>query len=215
MQYDEAYRTTENYFGAEPERLLKDHYHRIGMSGRVLDLGVGQGRHALFLARKGYSVDALDPSKVAVEAVSAVATKEGFPIHTWQCGFDTFVPQTDFYSGILIFGLIQILSWEAIDLLLEKINSWTREGSIVFARAFTIADPSFARTRDSQEWISLVKNSFTDGRGHFRTYLEAEEMPRLFGDFKVIYHWEGLGPEHRHADGPLERHAEVEGIFQR
>jgi tellurite methyltransferase len=80
MQYDKTYGRVEHYFGDQPEELLKDHYHRINKTGRVLDLGVGQGRHALFLARKGYSVDAIDPSKVAVELVSAAAAKEHLPI---------------------------------------------------------------------------------------------------------------------------------------
>ena len=35
------------------------------------------------------------------------------------------------------------------------------------------------------------------------------------GEFEVIDHWEGLGPEHRHANAPPEQHAEVEGIFRK
>jgi tellurite methyltransferase len=215
MQYDETYSKTENYFGSEPEALLRKHHHLLDKSRRVLDLGAGQGRHALFLARQGFEVDALDPSNVAIETVSAMAARENFDIRTYQSSFETFEPETDFYSGILIFGLIQILSWESIELLLEKIQSWTRTGSLLFARAFTTKDPSFSRTRRSPEWNPSGKNSFTNERGHFRTYLEEREILSLFGDFEVIDHWEGLGPEHRHANAPPERHAEVEAVFQR
>lgn len=215
MKYDDVYRKTEDYFGAEPVALLRNHYHRLNKSQRILDVGTGQGRNALFLAREGFVVDAIDPSKVAIDTVSAMAAQEGLPIRTYQCGFDRFVPQTDFYWGILIFGLIQILSWESIECLLAKIKSWTRARSIVLARTFTTADPSFKRTRSSREWKSNGKNSFADGQSHFRTYLEAGEILDLFGDFKVIYHREGLGPKHRHANHPPEQHAEVEGVFQR
>ncbi|MCK4597643.1 methyltransferase domain-containing protein, partial [bacterium] len=215
MNYDRTYSKTENYFGTQPETLLRNFYHRLDRSKRVLDLGVGQGRHALFLAREGFAVDAIDPSEVAIESVSALIDREKLPIRTFQCGFENFVPQTDFYGSILIFGLIQILSWESIDLLLEKVKSWTRAGSIVLVRAFSTADPSFARTRDSREWKAGGKNSFTDGQARFRTYMEPGQLPVLFGDYKVIYHREGLSPWHRHADRPPERHAEVEGVFQR
>jgi tellurite methyltransferase len=215
MRYDEVYSKTKSYFGAEPEPLLKDHLHLLDTSHRILDIGAGQGRHTLFLAREGFEMDALDPSKVAIETVSAMAEKENLDIRTYQCRFETFEPETDFYSGILIFGLVQILSWESIDLLLEKILSWTRTGSLVFARAFTTKDQSFARTRRSREWKPSGKKSFTDERGHFRTYLKEGEILSLFGDFEVIYHWEGLGPKHRHSDGPFEQHAEVEAVFQR
>jgi cyclopropane fatty-acyl-phospholipid synthase-like methyltransferase len=215
MEYDQTYRNTENYFGKEPEPLLKNHLHLLDKSHRILDLGVGQGRHSFFLARQGFQVDALDPSGVAIEKVSARAAQEGLSIRTFQSGFESFVPPTDFYSGILIFGLIQILPWEAIELLLHKIKEWTRVGSLVFIRAFTTSDRSFAHTLQSQEWSTIGRNSFADGHGKFRTYLEPDEILDLLGDYKPIYHWEGLGPEHRHADGPTERHAEVEAIFQR
>jgi tellurite methyltransferase len=215
MRYDETYTRTEDYFGTEPEALLENYYHRLDKSGRILDIGVGQGRHALFLARKGFTVDAIDPSKVAIETVSGRTTEEGLSIRTYRCEFDAFAPQIDPYSGILIFGLIQILSWESIQLLLEKVKAWTRARSLVFVRAFSIEDSSFERTRRSEEWKPSGKNSFADGHGHFRTYLEAGEILKLFDDYQVIYHWEGLGPEHRHGDGPPERHAEVEAVFQR
>jgi hypothetical protein len=107
------------------------------------------------------------------------------------------------------------LSPASIQLLLEKVKAWTRTRSIVFIRAFSTQDPSLQRTRRSRKWKSCGKNSFEDGRNHFRTYLEPGEILRLFDDYRTIYHWEGLGPEHRHGDGPSERHAEVEAVFQR
>jgi len=37
-------------------------FHNLAPRGRALDLAAGSGRHALFLARQGYRVDALDIS---------------------------------------------------------------------------------------------------------------------------------------------------------
>jgi cyclopropane fatty-acyl-phospholipid synthase-like methyltransferase len=213
MSYDETYKNTKNNFGAEPELVLRNYYRRINKSKPVLDIGAGQGRNAFFLAREGYIVDAIDPSKVATETISAIAAQERLSIHTHQCGFDKFVPQVDFYSGILIFGLIQILSWEDINLLLEKVKHWTRKRSLIFITGFTIADSSF--TRYSQIWKTIGKNSFADEQGNLRTYLEAGEILNLFNEYEVVYHWEGIGPEHRHGNSPIERHAMVEAAFQR
>jgi cyclopropane fatty-acyl-phospholipid synthase-like methyltransferase len=213
MPYDETYRKTKDAFGAEPEVILRKFYRRIDRTEPVLDIGAGQGRNALFLAREGFTVDAIDTSKVAIETISAIAKKEGLPIRTGQCGIDEFVPETDFYAGILIFGLIQILSWEELGLLLEKIRSWTRKGSLVFVTGFTVADPSFARY--SQTCKAIGKNSFAGERGDLRTYLDAGEILNLFSEYEVVHHWEGMGPEHRHGDSPLERHAIVEAVFRR
>jgi tellurite methyltransferase len=149
MSYDETYKNTKNVFGTEPELLLRNHYRGMSESKPVLDVGVGQGRNALFW-REGFTVDAIDPSRIAIETVSAVAIQEALPIRTYQCDFATFVPSTDAYSGILVFGLIQILSWSAIEVLLDKLRHWRTEGSLLFVTAFTVADASFAD--DSLKW---------------------------------------------------------------
>jgi tellurite methyltransferase len=213
MSYDETYKNTNNVFGTEPELLLRNHYRGMNKSQPVLDIGVGQGRNALFLAREGFTVDAIDPSRIAIETVTALATQEALPIRTYQCDFATFVPPTDAYSGILVFGLIQILSWNAIEVLLDKLRHWTTEGSLVFVTAFTVADVSFADY--SRKWKPLGKNSFGDGWENVRTYLEPGELLRLFGEYAVLHHWEGTGPEHRHGTGTLERHAMAEVVLRR
>jgi cyclopropane fatty-acyl-phospholipid synthase-like methyltransferase len=185
----------------------------MNKSKPVLDIGAGQGRNAFFLAREGFMVDAIDPSKVATETISALATNEKLPIHAYQSSYSEFVPQTDFYSGILIFGLIQILSWEGIDLLRAKVKQWTRKGSLVFITGFTVGDASFSRY--SQIWKTIGKNSFAGEPGNLRTYLEAGEILDLFNEYKVVHHWEGMGPEHRHGNNPIERHAMTEVVLQR
>jgi cyclopropane fatty-acyl-phospholipid synthase-like methyltransferase len=213
MSYDDTYANTKNNFGEGPEPILRSFYRRMNKSKPVLDIGAGQGRNAVFLAREGFTVDAIDPSKVATETISDMATHEKLPIHAYQSSFGEFVPQTDFYSGILIFGLIQILSWEDIDLLREKIKQWTGEASLVFITGFTVADASF--TRYSQTWKAIGKNSFAGEPGNLRTYLEAGEILDLFNEYEVVHHWEGMGPEHRHGNSPIERHAMTEVVLQR
>ena len=213
MQYDKEYSSIENLFGIEAEKILKDYYHKINKSLPVLDLGAGQGRNSLFLARKGFIVDAVDPSKAGIEIIAAKAKKEGLLIRTHQCNFNEFIPPIDSYSCILIFGLIQILSRETIELLLAKISEWTEKGSFIFITGFTTLDASYKKY--AEKWNKIGMNSFADGDSDIRTYLEPNEILSLFHDYKVIYHREGMGHKHRHGDSPIEQHAMAEAIFQR
>jgi SAM-dependent methyltransferase len=48
--------------------------------GRALDLAAGQGRHALWLARRGWTVTAVDFSAVGVERGMRDAAAEGLPV---------------------------------------------------------------------------------------------------------------------------------------
>lgn len=213
MQYDKEYSSVENLFGIEAEKILKDYYHKINKSLPVLDLGAGQGRNSLFLARKGFTVDAVDPSKAGIDIISTQAEKENLAIHTYRCNFNEFIPPIDSYSCILIFGLIQILSRETIELLLAKITEWTEKESLVFITGFTTLDTSYKKY--AEKWKKIGMNSFADGDSDIRTYLEPNEILSMFHDYKVIYHREGMGRKHRHGDSPIEQHAMAEAIFQR
>lgn len=76
--YDSYYQT-ENLFG-EPYPELIDFYDSFPEKGRLLDLGCGQGRDAIALARLGYEVLGIDFSNVGIEQLNAIAKKENLPL---------------------------------------------------------------------------------------------------------------------------------------
>ena len=63
--YDEYYQT-EDLFG-EPLPELFELYSKELVPGKLLDLGCGQGRNAIPLAKIGYNVTGLDYSNVGIE----------------------------------------------------------------------------------------------------------------------------------------------------
>ncbi|MHC4943337.1 MAG: class I SAM-dependent methyltransferase [Planctomycetota bacterium] len=213
MEYDNIYRDHKDYFGAEPDPLLNTYWSRLDQSRLVLDIGAGQGRNTFFLARQGIKVEALDPSRVAMEKIKKSAAQAGLSIQTHACGFHEFKPKRKDFGGLLAFGLVQVLTWNSILNLIERLRRWSSKGSLVFITAFSTEDDSFARW--SKECKRKGKNSYLDMHGNVRTYLEPKEILDLFPDFKVVHHWEGLGEEHSHGDGPKERHARIEAIFER
>lgn len=212
MEYDNLYKDCNEYFGIEPDSLLSDHWQALDRRLPVLDLGAGQGRNSFFLAEKGLSVEALDYSPVGTARIKEVAEHHGWPVRAITASFDDFTPQ-DKYGGILLFGLVQLLTWEQIDLLMQHLKTWTAMEGLVFITAFARSDPTYQRW--SRECKPVGAHSFIDLHGNIRTYLEDGQVLDLFNGYEVVHHWEGLGPEHRHDNEPPERHARVEGIFRR
>lgn len=145
MTYNETYKKTENVFGSEPEVILEKYIHKIDKTRPVLDIGIGQGRNSFYLAKEGFQVDGIDLSEVAVKEVSRISEKENHSINVYQKSFDNYIPKNSPYSAILVFGLIQILDWDSIHLLLDKIDEWTERGSVVFITAFTIKDDTYKK----------------------------------------------------------------------
>ena len=212
-RFDKRYAETQYVYGKEPEQILVDHYKLMDNSQVVLDVGAGQGRHSIFLAENGYAVEALEPSEIGLKQIETIATKNNLPIFLTHGDTDSFEPKTDCYGGVLLFGILQILKREQIDSLLTNIKQWTDSDSYVFVTAFTVDEPSFAKHLKSDKTIG--RNSFEDSTGFIRTYLEKDELKKLFADWEVIYYKERLTPPHHHGDGNEHQHALAEAVFKR
>jgi SAM-dependent methyltransferase len=215
VDFDQLYRSSRHYFGPEPNELVIQYYQLMDRTLRVLDLGAGQGRNSLFLARRGYGVDAVDPSRVAADSVTAAAEQENLDIRVYPCGFEAFTPQAGGYGGILVLGLIQLLSWDSIDRLMSDVRDWSLPGALVLTMTFTVDDPTHERFSHSPQWAAAGPNSFVHSQEGSRTFLEPGQLRRLFAGFEVLHYQEGLGREHRHGDGKVARHVWAEGVFRR
>ncbi|MBN1253517.1 MAG: class I SAM-dependent methyltransferase [Bacteroidales bacterium] len=211
--FDSAYIKDKHYFGDEADVLLKNHYKLLNKNDKILDIGIGQGRNALFLIEKGFIVDGVDPSIVGIEALKKLAYKDKLKLELFNTDFKNFNPKEAEYSGILIFGLIQLLSEKDIKELAKKTKKMLNESGLIFLTGFSKKDESFKP--NSSNWTKINEYSYTDNNNNFRTFLDADELLKYFKHFNVIYKWEGLGQKHRHNDGPLEQHHYFELILQK
>jgi SAM-dependent methyltransferase len=94
-KWDERYRDGAYERRTHPTALLSAWIDRLPR-GRALDVACGAGRNALFLAAKGYAVDAVDISAVALERGRADAARLALDVR-WLCidlddGFEDSLP---------------------------------------------------------------------------------------------------------------------------
>jgi SAM-dependent methyltransferase len=76
-----------------PSALLRKWLPRLGSESaepRAVDIGCGAGRNSLYLARKGWSVAALDISQVALDRLAASAAEERLPIVCSQADLESY-----------------------------------------------------------------------------------------------------------------------------
>jgi SAM-dependent methyltransferase len=81
QEWDERYAGTELVWSAEPNRFVAEEVADLP-PGRAVDLGAGEGRNAIHLAKLGWEVTAVDFSQVALDKGRAVA--DDLPIR-WEC----------------------------------------------------------------------------------------------------------------------------------
>jgi SAM-dependent methyltransferase len=91
----------------------------------ALDLAMGEGRNAFFLAQKGFSVTGLDISKVAIEHAQATAKEKGLVIETIQA--DLF----EYDYGTERFDLIALFYFNPALRVLDKLRAALKPGGVI------------------------------------------------------------------------------------
>jgi SAM-dependent methyltransferase len=77
--WNKVYSADQPIFLQQPTALLVDAV-KDRRPGKALDIGMGQGRNAIFLARQGWDVTGFDPSDEGVRQAQAQARKLGVPM---------------------------------------------------------------------------------------------------------------------------------------
>jgi SAM-dependent methyltransferase len=94
----EASRAEER--AAAPSRLLVEHRHLLP-AGRALDVACGDGRNALWLARQGFAVDAVDVAFAGLARLAAAARREGLVVRPIQADLEQFPLPSERYAVVV------------------------------------------------------------------------------------------------------------------
>ncbi len=165
-QWDQLFKTEDYVYGTEPASFLRDNV-RILPVGRALDIAMAEGRNAVFLAKKGFIVDGVDYSEVALRKAQRLAKKNHVTINTINADLNQYKIKPDSYDVIVN---IQFLLRE----LVPEIKRGLKRGGVVVFENYT---------------LEHLKNP--GGRGMRKDYLLAKgELRDLFKDFEVLVYRE-------------------------
>ncbi|HLD74681.1 MAG TPA: class I SAM-dependent methyltransferase [Bdellovibrionota bacterium] len=98
-QWNKKLNTPNYVYGKEPILFLKENIQRL-RKGKALDVAMGEGRNAVFLAAHEFQVSGFDTSQTAVEKALKLAQEKGVKL-------ETKATDLDFY----LFG---IMKWDTI-----------------------------------------------------------------------------------------------------
>ncbi len=98
--WNERYAGEDYVFGTRPNEFLVEAGPQIP-KGRVLCIGEGEGRNAVFLASLGFEVTAVDGSAVGLEKARRLAEERGVTICTEVADLADYVVKPEHWSGIV------------------------------------------------------------------------------------------------------------------
>lgn len=131
--YDNLYGSTAQALG-EPTQVFVDFFEQQkGKSLRVLDIGCGQGRDALFIARMGHSVVGIEISPNGVRDMINAANKENLDIEGIVADIGTFTPSGEFDVVLFDRTLHMLPEKERLDVLGRFLGIVPKGGWVLIA----------------------------------------------------------------------------------
>ncbi|MDP2549106.1 MULTISPECIES: bifunctional 2-polyprenyl-6-hydroxyphenol methylase/3-demethylubiquinol 3-O-methyltransferase UbiG [unclassified Oceanobacter] len=99
--WDQRYNEEGFAYGTVANDFLQAQYGQILAGGKVLCLAEGEGRNAVFLAKQGYVVTAVDQSSVGLNKAQQLAADNGVVISTVVANLADFDLGTEAWDGIV------------------------------------------------------------------------------------------------------------------
>lgn len=132
--WDERYNTKEYAYGKQPNAFLAERYSAIP-TGNVLSLAEGEGRNAVFLAKQGYSVTAVDSSAVGLKKAEALAIESGVEINLIHADLAEYNIEMNQWDGII--SIFCPLPSAIRKVLHRKVVSVLNPGGVFLLEAYT------------------------------------------------------------------------------
>jgi tellurite methyltransferase len=122
--YDEKYGAEESYWGKNPSSMARILFQKfLPLDGdKLLEIGSGEGRDAIYFARNGYQVTGFDSSVEGIRKAKAWAAEEGLTIDFFQADINSYRTLEPFDVVFSSGGLHYV----PLDLREEVISSYKR-----------------------------------------------------------------------------------------
>lgn len=171
VTYDQLHLTTPWAYGEQPDRQLVDAL--AGMpSGPAVDLGGGQGRHALYLASLGFDVEVVDLSDEALAQAGRSAAELSLRLRTVRSNLAFYEPPPNLQVvvGALTFHLpARHASLRAA----ERLGSALNPGGL-----FYLSVPGFDDGTEALA-VQLLEAAGCGGGGVVKHVVTRMDRPRL------------------------------------
>lgn len=163
QMWDQKFSSASYIYGKSPAKFLAENYHYLPFGGTVLDMGMGEGRNAVFLAQKGFKVTGIDISSVAVKKAQLLAKEFGVQINSVVASLNKYRIAEGSLDAIIAFYYVDRT-------LIDKMKSWLKPGGIIIYEAYTVEQMQ-------NKGLKAENPAY---------YLKKQELLKMFPDMRIL-----------------------------
>jgi len=190
--YNEQYAKARSYWGEQPNLLVPLVSSHLKPHSRVLVIGCGEGRDALFLARLGFEVVATDIAENGLQRLRE--SIKGADLNLQVHNFDAHLPHDHLgeFQAMLLMNVLQFLQPEKIGQRLAHFQSLVKPGGFMSIQVFTTEDPEYQQQlrEGSISTADLVAEHSV--RKYKIRFFQKGELASYYRGWEFIYYHEGL-----------------------
>lgn len=129
--YEKRYNSDEYYWGVKPSYMCLKILELLPPASplSVLDIGCGEGKDAVFLARCGYKVSAFDVTETGIEKTKRLAEKAGVYVDAFRANLLDFRLERDF-DILFSSGVFHYIKPELRSEIFDNYKLHTKENGI-------------------------------------------------------------------------------------
>ncbi len=175
------------------DQLLEQYLGQIKPEGNIIDIGFGIGHQVMKLAKKGFTVIALDKDEKAVSDLNKKISESGEKLNVKIENRDIkdYKMPKNFFDAVLAFNSLIFLKKSEFLQIIQNIKDSLKPGSLVFISLFTTDDPSYKSFRESAEPVE--KNTFLSKKNSwYWHFMEKGELQDIFSDFETLFYEEEI-----------------------
>ena len=165
---------------------LAARWKRKGYS-RLFDLGCGLGRHSLFFAQQGFTVDAFDLSSSVLEPLRTEAADKKLNITVRSGDMISLPYKDDSFDCLLAYHVISHTDTAGIKKILSEIKRTVKSGGELYVtlcskNAWSYKEAGFPVLDENT--VIKVEDGPENGIPHF--FADAKSIPALFEGIKLV-----------------------------
>jgi SAM-dependent methyltransferase len=201
-KFNRVYSDPVCYYGSDLRPEFTDFFNGRDLSGKhALDLGCGEGRYSLYLARNGCRVTAIDRSEAGMQKLKTTVDKQHLDINPTNMDIDAFDFAGNSMDIVVAATILDHLTDALRARVVDGIRTALKPGGILYANVFTVDDPGFLIQRGT---TALPPDMVSDTAECMEHYFDRGELINLFPDLHTLYYYEGIEPDTSH--GRPHRH---------